>query len=174
MNPDHNKLSELAKKLGCKDSVHNIYSIRDWLREEHQIHIEVGSIWDEKINHVESYFYNITTSVHIYYIEPIYFSSSSSYSEMLFLGVLEGLKILDNYIDQKHLKPEDDDLVVAYLKGYADKNKKTSKTPYLSNIETYAYLLGKQGDYIEEGLTDDDIVALVRNKPEEKEQYKLN
>ncbi|MFD0975715.1 hypothetical protein [Salinimicrobium gaetbulicola] len=174
MNPDYIKLSELAKKLGCKDTGNNIYSVRDWLRDEHQIHVEVGSIWNEKTNFVESYFYNVTAPIYIYYIEPVYFSSSDSHSQVLYLGVWEGLKILNDFRNQQHLKPEDDDLVVAYLKGYADKNKKSSKSPYSSNIETYAYLMGKQGDYIEEGLTDDDIAELVRNYPEEKEQYRLN
>lgn len=174
MNPETIKLSELAKKLGCKTSGNSIYGIRDWLREDHQIHIEIGSIWDEKTNCVESYFYNITAPIHIYYLEPVYYSSSASHSQMLLLGVWEGLKILENYKDQKHIKPQDDELVVAYLKGYADKNCQAAKCPYSSNIEIYAYLQGKQGDYIEEGLTDDDIVDLVRNRPEDKEQYRLN
>lgn len=173
MNPNHIKLSELAKKLGCKD-FGTIYTIRDWLREKHQIHIEVGSIWDERTNFVESYFFNITVPIHIYHIEPVYFNSHNSHSQMLLLGVYEGLKILENFQSQKHLLLTDDELVVAYLKGYADKNKRNSQCPYSSNIETYAYLQGMQGDYIEEGLTDDDIVELVRNKLNENEASRLN
>ena len=33
--------------------------------------------------------------------------------------------------------------------------------------------MGKQGDYIEEGLTEDDIVYLVRNKLPEEQQLQL-
>ena len=174
MTQDYLKLSELAKKLGFNSQGKDIYKIRDWLREEHQIHIEVGSIWDEKTNRVESFFYTITAPIHIYYFEPVYFSSSNSHKEMLSTAVWEGLKLLDKYRTEEHLELKDDDLVVAYLKGYADKYNKTSKCPYRSNIETYAYLQGKQGDYIEEGLTDDDIAELVRNKMEDEEQYRLN
>lgn len=167
------KLRNTASKLGFKGLNNGVYPIRDWLREEHNIHVEVGSIWEESNNRVESFFYTISSPIYIYYTEPVYSSGGSTHSEMLVQGVEEGLKLLRKYQEQKNIYVSDDQLVIAYLKGYSDKNMKGAKCPYNTNIEEYAYLHGKQGDYIEEGLTDDDIVCLVRNKPEDKEQLKL-
>jgi hypothetical protein len=172
-----NDLSDLmagAQKLGYSGTDKNIYALRDWLRENHRIHVEVGSVWDEQVNLVEGYFYTVTVPIHIYHEEPRYYGGGKSHSEMLFEGVGKALELLQRYNKQKYLQVEDDDLVVAYLKGYSEKNAKQRKQPlYPTNIEEYAYLQGKQGDYIEEGLTDEDIVVLVRNELKEEEQYRL-
>lgn len=173
MISEFQNLKKIAFDLGYKGSKDSVYSIRDWLREEHSIHVEVGSIWDESNNQVESYFYTISSPINIYYTEPVYCSGSGSHSEMLIQSVGEGLKLLKKYQKQKDIQVSDDEIVIAYLKGYSDKNKKAAKCPYATNIEEYAYLHGKQGDYIEEGLTDDDIVYLVRNNLQDQEQYRL-
>ena len=170
--PTH--LTEVARKLGFSGADVDLYQIRDWLREEHGIHVEVGSIWDEQTNLVESYFYTVTAPIHIYYVEPHYGGGGKAHSEMLFQGVSKGLELLKQYKEQRHLQVENDELVVAYLKGYSEKNSRKRKQPiYPTNIEEYAYLQGKQGDYIEEGLTDEDIVLLVRNELKEEEQLRL-
>lgn len=164
---------EAARPLGYSGSDNSLYDLRDWLREGHSIHVEVGAIWDEKNNLVESYFYTVTAPIHQYHIQPQYSGNGDSHQSMLTQGVFEGLKILKNHEDQKHLKVNDDELVVAYLRGYGDKGKKRKQETYPTSIEEYAYLMGRQGDYIEEGLTDDDIVNLVRNPLPREEQLKL-
>lgn len=174
MTNDLSKLISSAQRLGYTRDVNNIYAIRDWLRENHQIHVEVGCVWDEQVNLVEGYFYTVTAPIYIYHEEPHYCSGGNSHSAMLFEGVQKALQLLQRYNKQKHLQVEDDDLVVAYLKGYSEKNAKQRKQPpYPTNIEEYAYKQGKQGDYIEEGLTDEDIVVLVRNELKEEEQFRL-
>lgn len=171
---NHSNSIVLAQKLGYTGAENDIYALRDWLREDHRIHVEVGSVWDEQVNLVEGYFYTVTAPIHIYHVEPEYCGGGKSHSEMLFEGVSKALELLQRYNKQKHLHVEDDDLVVAYLKGYSEKNAKQRKQPpYPTNIEEFAYLQGKQGDYIEEGLTDEDIVVLVRNDLKEEEQYRL-
>lgn len=167
-------LIQIAQKTGYHGPGDTIYQLRDWLREKHNIHVEVGSIWDEQNNLVESYFYSVSAPIHIYHFEPEYCGGGKTYFEMLFQGVTKGLQALMRYNDQKHLQVEDDDLVVAYLKGYSEKNLRIRRQPvYPTNIEEYAYLQGIHGDYIEEGLTDDDIVNLVRNDLKEEEQLRL-
>lgn len=173
MKKDHSEILKIARSLGYPDSDDNLYGVRDWLRECHHIHVEVGSIWDEKINVVESYMYTITAPVYKFHVQPQCSQNGSSHSSMLSEGVLKGLEILKNFESQKHLKVGDDELVVAYLKGYGDKGKTRKHLPYRTNIEEYAYNLGRQGDYIEEGLTDDGIVNLVRNPLPHEEQLKL-
>lgn len=162
-----------ARSLGYSAPSDNLYDLRDWLRESHSIHVEVGSIWDEKTNRVESYFFTITAPIYQYHIQPQCSGNGHSHASMLRQGVLEGLKILRRYEDQKHLIVGDDELVIAYLKGYSEKGKVRKQQIYRTSIEEYAYSMGKQGDYIEEGLTDDDIVHLVRNFLPREEQLKL-
>ena len=167
-------LTEVARKLGFSGADANLYQLRDWLREEHNVHVETGSIWDEQTTIVESHFYTVTAPIHIYYVEPHYCGGGKAHSEMLFQGVSKGLELLKQYKEQKHQQVEDDELVVAYLKGYSEKYSGKRKQPlYPTNIEEYAYRQGRQGDYIEEGLTDEDIVTLVRNELKEEEQLKL-
>ena len=167
------ELLKLAKNLGYYSRSKSLHDLMDWLREEKQIHVEVGSIWDELTNHVESYCFTITVPINIYYIEPIYGSGGNTYKDMLSQGLHEALNILQNFQNQKHIKVSDDELVISYLKGYGDKEKRTSRPQYRTNIEKYAYLQGRQGDYIEEGLTEDDIAILIRNKNPEGETLKL-
>ncbi len=168
------ELAALAYELGFHGPNDQVYGMRDWLRERHAIHVEVGSIWDEATNTVESYFYTVTAPIHIYHLEPVYNSGGASHEEMLVDGIFKGLNVLKQYNSQKSLHAIDDELIIAYLKGYGDRNNKSGKMPhYKTNVESYAYLRGKQGDYIEEGLTDEDIVKLVRNPVNEKEQLKL-
>lgn len=173
MKKEDADLLETARSLGYTGSVDSLYALRDWLREYHSIHVEVGAIWDEKTNLVESYFYTITAPIYQYHIQPQCSGNGDSHASMLIQGVCEGLKILQNHEDQKHLQVNDDELVVAYLRGYGDKGKKRKQETYPTSIEEYAYLTGRQGDYIEEGLTDDDIVNLVRNPLPREEQLKL-
>ena len=166
--------TEAAQKLGFSGPEDDPYAVRDWLREAHYIHIEVGSIWNEETNFVESYFYTVTAPIHIYHVEQQYFGGGKNFAEMLLKGVTTGLELLNQYNKQKHIQVEDDELVVAYLKGYSEKNSGKRKKPiYPTNIEEYAYRQGKQGDYIEEGLTDEDIVTLVRNEMKKEEQFRL-
>ena len=158
-----------ARKLGFCPAKKQLYDLAEWLREEKQIHVEVGSIWDDLNNKVESYCYTVTAPVDLYYTQPIQRSGGKTYKEMLALGIEEGLNILAQFMEQRHIKVSDDEVVIAYLKGYGDKEKPGCNISYKSNAEKYAYLMGKQGDYIEEGLTEDDILYLVRNKlPEEQ------
>lgn len=167
MTAEHTELTEIAKKVGYHGPA-NIYNIRDWLREVHSIHVEVGSIWDESYNKVESYYYTLTAPIQKYYVQPEHCGNGISHEDMLIQGVLKGLVLLKQYDQQKDTEVTDDELVVAYLKGYRDKDVHGRNQPYYStHIEEYAYLLGRQGDYIEEGLTDDDIVDLVKNRTEE-------
>lgn len=173
MKKDHSEILKTARSLGYSDPDNLLYSVRDWLRECHHIHIEVGSIWDERTNVVESYMYTVTAPIYKYHVQPHCSGNGENHTSMLSQGVLKGLEILRDYEMQKHLKVNDDELVVAYLKGYGEKGKKRSQQLYHTNIEEYAYNLGKQGDYIEEGLTDDDIVDLVRNSLPHEEQLKL-
>lgn len=173
MIKEYAELINFARRTGF-DGPKEIYSVRDWLRENHNIHVEVGSIWDESNTKVESYFFSVTAPMTIYYIEPVYHSGPSSYRDMLHYGVYEGLKLLNSYNKQRHIKVNDDELVVAYLKGYSDKENQQRVIPLFPTlIEEYAYLQGKQGNYIEEGLTDDDIVNLVRIDASDVEQIKL-
>lgn len=174
MAVEKSNVYNLAENLGFKSSRREPWKIAEWLREEKQIHVEVGSIWDELNNSVESYFYTVTAPINIYYCQPVYCSGGSSYNEMLLQGLKEALNLLKNYRQQKHIKVNDDSLVIAYLKGYGEKGKPGLKSNYETNIEKYAYQLGKQGDYIEEGLTEDDIVVLVRNQLPEGEQLRLD
>ena len=176
MYSGNRELLQLAKKLGFNYSKANLYELRDWLREKNNIHVEVGCIWSETGNNVEEYFFSVSAPINVYYTEPVYESRhNSSHQEMLVLGVAEGLQWLQDYKVQKHLKATDDDLVVAYLKGYGDKYNEANKKPvYHTNVENYAYFKGKQGDYIEEGLTEDDILALVRNDDCQEEHLKLD
>lgn len=163
------ELYKLAKELGFSSSKKQLFELKEWLREEHRLHVEVGSIWDELTNYVESYCYTITAPINLYYFEPVYASGGKSYREMLLKGLEEALFILKSYNKQKNIRISDDQVVICYLKGYGDKEKHVPVPAYRTNIERYAYLQGKQGDYIEEGLTEDDIVLLVRNiKPEEE------
>ncbi len=173
MKERYRDILETARSMGFSDPENHLYAVRDWLRENHEIHIEVGSIWDEKNNYVESYFHTITTPVHKYHLQPQYYGNGTTHMAMLSLGVAKGLHILEKFEAQKHLEVSDDKLVVAYLKGYGEKEKKRQQAPYVTNVEEYAYTLGKQGDYIEEGLTDEDIVNLVRNPAPKEEQLKL-
>lgn len=167
-------ITEAAQKMGFSGPEDDLYAVRDWLRETHAIHVEVGSIWNEETNFVESYFYTVTAPIHIYHVEQQYCGGGKTFSGMLLQGVTTGLELLNQYNKQKHLQVEDDELVVAYLKGYSEKNSGKRKQPrYPTNIEEYAYRQGKQGDYIEEGLTDEDIVILVRNELKEEEQFRL-
>ena len=174
METRENDLLKIAQKLGFSGRKAELYDLADWLRNEKQIHVEVGSIWDELVNRVESYCYTITGPINVYYIEPVYFSGGNSYKETLFQGLKKALEILHKYNKQKHIKVTDDEVVIAYLKGYGDKDKAVSPPKYSTNIERYSYLQGKQGDYIEEGLTEDDIVILVRNLNPEEEPLKLD
>ncbi len=167
------ELTKVAKNLGYRGTG-EIYDLRDWLREEHQIHVETGSIWDEAGNLVESYFYTVTAPIFIYHTQQSYSGGGNSHSEMLELGVQEGLEWLECYKAQKHLKVSDDQVVIAYLKGYRDKDAAAGVTrKYPSNLENYAYLQGKLGDYIEEGLTEDDIVRMMRNELADEEKLRL-
>lgn len=168
------ELIKAAKKLGFSGREKQLYDLRDWLREQHQIHVETGCIWDETGNLVESYFYTVTAPVFIYYMDHVYSGGGKTHLEMLQQGVKEGLKWLSRYKAQKYLKVSDDQVVIAYLKGYRDKDGATGELrKYLSNLENYAYLQGKQGDYIEEGLTEDDIVRIVRNELPDEEKLRL-
>lgn len=167
MTLNKEKLIKTARKLGYRSSGDQLYDLADWLREDNQIHVEVGSIWDNLNNCVESYCFTVTAPLNIYYTEPIQSSGDGTYKEMLARGIAEGLAILSQYIEQKHLKISDDQVIIAYLKGYGDKGKPTARNNYRSSLERYAYILGKQGDYIEEGLTEDDILLLVRNQSPE-------
>ena len=167
------ELTKVAKKLGYYGPG-ELYDVRDWLREEHQIHVETGSIWDEAGNLVESYFYTVTAPIFIYHTQQSYSGGGTSHQEMLELGVQEGMEWLQCYKTQKHLKVSDDQVVIAYLKGYRDKDAVAGVTrKYPSNLENYAYLQGKQGDYIEEGLTEDDIVRMMRNELADEEKMRL-
>lgn len=151
--------------LGYHGSGSCLYEIRDWLREKHRIHVEVGSIWDELNNEVESYFFSISAPVNIYYFEPYFLGGGSSHSEVLKQGVLKGLNLLKEHKQQNSLSVNDDRIVLAYLKGYGDKKEDRSRAAKMSSsIEKYAYQKGRMGDYMEEGFTDDDIVRLVRNE----------
>ena len=173
MSKQEDQIFKVAGKLGYKKSGRSLYELADWLREEKQIHVEVGSIWDDLVNRVESYCYTVTAPLNIYYIPAIQRAGGTSFKEMLSEGIAEALGILSIYNDQKHLKVSDDQVVIAYLKGYGDKSKPYAKNNYSSNLEKYAYLMGKQGDYIEEGLTEDDILYLVRNKLPNEEMLQL-
>lgn len=165
---------ELAGELGYAGQGNSVYDLRDWLREIHQIHVEVGSIWDEFNNKVEANYYTITAPVNVYYFEPRYESRRESHREMLFSGVAEALFLLKQYKLQQHKKVTDDQLVIAYLKGYGNKKGSSGNPPvYRTNIENYAYQLGKQGDYIKDGLTDEDIVLQVRNYSPDSELLSL-
>ena len=171
-----NKEKELFKKAretGFHSSNEQLHELAHWLREEKQIHVEVGSIWDELTNFVESYCYTVTSPIHLYYTEPIHAAGGKSYNEMLYRGLAQALALLEQYDRQKHLKVSDDQVVIAYLKGYGDKDTPVSRSLYQSNLEKYAYRLGKQGDYIEEGLTEEDIVVLVRNTAPNEEMLNL-
>jgi hypothetical protein len=174
MAAEESEIIKMARNLGFRASKPEPWKIREWLREEKSIHVEVGSIWDELTNEVESYFYTVTAPVNIYYTQPIYCSGGESYRKILLQGLKEGLHLLKKYEDQKHFRVNDDMIVIAYLKGYGDKDAYSAKNIYETNIERRAYFLGRQGDYIEEGLTEDDIVILVRNEPEKAEQLRLS
>lgn len=167
------QLIKIARKLGYRSSGKQLYNLADWLREEKQIHVEVGSIWDDLNNLVESYCFTVTAPLNIYYTQPIQSSGGETYKEMLTNGIAEGLTILSLYQEQKHIKVSDDQVVIAYLKGYGDKGKPTAKNIYRSSLERHAYNMGKQGDYIEEGLTEDDIVYVVRNQLPEEQMLQL-
>lgn len=173
MKTKKKELLQFAEKVGYYSESKQLYDLMDWLREEKQIYVEVGGIWNELTNFVESYCYTITAPVNIYYIEPVYASGGRSYEEMLFQGLIEALAILHNHNRQKHLKVSDDEIVVAYLKGYGDKEKRVQIPKYKTSLEKYAYLQGRQGDYIEEGLTEDDMVLLVRNIEPDKETLRM-
>ena len=167
-------LTEAARKLGYDGPKNLLYKLRDWLRNEHQIHVETGCIWDERGNLVESYFYTVTAPLFVYYTQQVYFGGGNSHQEILQLGVQEGLEWLSRYKTQKHLEVSDDQVVIAYLKGYRNKNEPVGEQrKYPSNLENYAYQQGKQGDYIEEGLTEDDIVLMVRNELLDEEKLRL-
>lgn len=167
------ELFKIAGELGFSSKTFQLYDLAEWLREEKQIHVEVGSIWDEFTNTVESYCYTITAPVNIYYTEPVYAPGGNSFKEMLFQGLTEALAILHQYEQQKGYKTTDDEIVIAYLKGYGDKDRRISPPSYRTNLQKYAYLQGRQGDYIEEGLTEDDIVILVRNNKLDEERLRL-
>lgn len=173
MDIHEKELYKIAKKLGCRLKNERLYELVNWLREEKQIHVEIGSIWDEQTNFVESYCYTITAPICLFYTEPIHAAGGKSYLEMLIQGLSQALKLLHQYEKQKHLQATDDQVVIAYLKGYGDKNKTVPRPGYRTNVERYAYLQGKQGDYIEEGLTEDDILILVRNRKPDAEILKL-
>ncbi|MCY2687014.1 hypothetical protein [Salinimicrobium sp. TH3] len=173
MDTKEKELFKKARKLGYRSKKDQLPDLASWLREEKQIHVEVGSIWDELNNFVESYCYTVTAPICIYYHEPIHAAGGNSYIEMQQQGLFDAILLLSRYEKQKHLKATDDEVVLAYLKGYGDKDKILPRPEYQTNIEKYAYLQGKQGDYIEEGLTEDDILILVRNKKPEEETLKL-
>ncbi|MDX1602130.1 MAG: hypothetical protein R3209_03610 [Salinimicrobium sediminis] len=173
MNKQEDQILKSSRKLGFKKPGSSLYELADWLREEKQIHVEIGSIWDDLVNRVESYYYTVTAPLNVYYTPAIQRAGGASYKEMLAEGIEEALGILAVYNQQKHLKISDDQVVIAYLKGYGDKSKPAAKNNYTSNLEKYAYLLGKQGDYIEEGLTEDDILYLVKNKLPDEEMLQL-
>lgn len=162
-----------AQELGFESRSRSLYDLADWLREEKQIHVEIGSIWDELTNIVESYCYTITAPVNIYYFEPVYASGGRTHKEMLLKGLSEALTILHKYNKQKTIEVSDDELIIAYLKGYGDKDKRSSPPQYRTNVEKYAYLQGRQGDYIAEGLTEDNIAVLVRNVQPDQENLRL-
>ncbi|WP_029036065.1 hypothetical protein [Salinimicrobium xinjiangense] len=173
MAKEKTDIFKFARELGYRSAKKESWKLVEWLREEKNIHVEVGSMWDELNNQVESYFFTVTAPVNRYYIQPIYCTGGKSYDEMLLQGLEEALLLLKNYTKQKNIKVSDDMIVIAYLKGYGDKNRSSAKNIYQTNIERYAYFLGKQGDYIEEGLTEDDIVILVRNELPEAEKLRL-
>ena len=51
---------QLAKSLGYTGPPPGaLYDLRDWLRDNHQIHVEAGSIWDQHHNVVEAKYYTI-------------------------------------------------------------------------------------------------------------------
>lgn len=155
---------KLAKSLGYSGSG-DLYELRDWLREKHQIHLEVGSIWDDLNNTVESYFFSISAPVNIYYFTTQYQNDGASHAEMLEKGTIQSLSLLKDHKAQDSSCIDDNKLVLAYLKGYADKEENESRLKEFRNsIERYAYQLGSQGNYMEEGLSDDDITRLVRNE----------
>jgi len=159
--------------LGYRSSKKNPCIIAEWLREEMQIHVEAGSIWDDLTNTVESYYYTVTAPIRIYYMQPVYCSEFNSCKEALIEGLEEGLKMLRKYNEQQHIKVSDDMVVIAYLKGFGDKGNTAGRKTYSTNLENYAYTLGQQGDYIEEGLTEYDILFMVRNEQREKEKLRL-
>lgn len=168
------QIASAAKDLGYPGNPYRLYEIRDWLREQHQIHVEIGSIWDETGNFAESRFYTVTAPVFMYHKEQMYSGGGKSLAEVLQQGVVEGLAWLKEYKAQEHLEVTDDQVVIAYLKGYRDKDDSPgSFRKYRTNLENYAYLQGRQGDYIEEGLTEDDIVRIVRNEPAGEEKIRL-
>ncbi len=167
------ELFAVARNLGFSSEAYQLHELAAWLREEMQIHVEVGAIWDELTNCVESYVFTITAPIEIYYTQPIYASGGKTYDEMLFRGLTEAVSILHQYNLQRDVKVPDDEAVIAYLKGYGDKNKQLPAPKYRTNLEKYAYLQGKQGDYIEEGLTEDDILVLVKNLRPEEIQLRL-
>ncbi|UZH55206.1 hypothetical protein JRG66_14820 [Salinimicrobium tongyeongense] len=173
METKQKELFEAARALGFSAEAHHLHDLTAWLREEKHIHVEIGAIWDELTNHVESYAFTITAPISTYYIEPIYEAGGKTYFEMLLKGLSKALFILKQYNSQKHIEVADDDVVIAYLKGYGDKGKQVLTPKYFTNLEKYAYLQGKQGDYIEEGLTEDDIIILVKNLRPEDVHLKL-
>lgn len=173
MKHEETELIKFAKDLGYHSLSRNLYDLRDWLRKEKEIHVEVGSIWDDFTNTVESYCFTITAPICIYFFEPVYVSGGKPHREMLFHGLLKAFEILRNYEKQKDIKVSNDQVVIAYLKGYGDKNRAAAPPEYTTNLERYAYLLGRQGDYIEEGLTEDDIIILARNIEPEEENLRL-
>lgn len=173
MTKSIDELLKIARRLGYRSSGKQLYDLADWLREEKQIHVEVGSIWDDLNNRVESYCFTVTAPLNIYYTPPIQGTGGATFKEMLKCGIAEGLSILKLYQEQKHIKVSNDQVVIAYLKGYGDKGKPMAKNNYRSSLERHAYNLGKHGDYIEEGLTEDDIVSLVRNQLPEEQMLQL-
>jgi hypothetical protein len=173
MERSEKELFTVARNLGFSSEACQLYELAAWLRKEKQIHVEVGAIWDELTNCVESYVFTVTAPIEIYYTQPVYASGGKTYYEMLFRGLIEAVSILHQYNLQKDIKVSDDEVVIAYLKGYGDKNKQLPALKYRTNLEKYAYLQGKQGDYIEEGLTEDDILVLMKNMRPEEIQLRL-
>lgn len=92
---------------------------------------------------------------------------------MLTYALCEALFMLQQYELQKHIKVTDDDVVIAYLRSYGNKKNVKNDVEYKTNIEKYAYLLGKQHNYTEEGVNEEDIVSLVHNDPSERKPLHL-
>ena len=106
MGVDKTHIIKLAKSLGYSSTSREPWKVSEWLREAKQIHVEVGSIWDELNNKVESYFYTVTAPINIYYTQPVYCSGGSSYNEMLLQGLEEALNMLKNFRKQKNVQVE--------------------------------------------------------------------
>ncbi|NJW53395.1 hypothetical protein [Salinimicrobium oceani] len=163
------ELYKITEKLGFDSSGEDAFVLLEWLREAKEIHLEIGGIWDELHNKVLFYCYTISAPICKYYQAPVTCTGGKSHREMLLTGLDDALKMLKQYEEQRHFIISDDEVIIAYLKGYGDKDFGKTNRNFKTNLEKYAYALGRAGDYIEEGLSEENIVTLVRNEQEEPE-----